>query len=408
MLVTISGAASNEEAPLSTLLMNSMVTCYSKLTLTVRNVTISNEPVLTAAISMRSTLKMQKGIGLMGIQKEAFGRLADGRAVERYWLEGKSIRMAVLTYGATIQTIDYAGKDIVLGYDTLEGYVHGGSYQGASIGRYANRIDAGRFTLNGQHYDVGCNENGIGHLHGGKIGFDKKVWNAQIVQDTDEPSLMLTQVAEDGEEGYPGTLRETVTYTVTAEDVIRISYQAVSDKDTVVNLTNHAYFNINGWDGGDILNVGLQIFADAITPIDKRFVPTGELMPVEGTPFDFRQPKTIGQDIHADHEQLKLAGGYDHNFVLGMTREFRHAVSAYSPATGLRLDCYTDLPGVQLYVANMLNEPGGKGGKALYPHQAFCLETQFFPDSPNHPEFPSAVLKAGDVWTSVTEYRLSK
>lgn len=341
----------------------------------------------------------------MNVKKEPFGVLNDGREVDRYWLLGENLRVAVLSYGATIQRIEFADKDVVLGYDTLEGYLQGGSYQGASIGRYANRIAAGKFILNGNEYNVGCNENGVGHLHGGFVGFNRKLWSGEIVE-TEYPCVIFTQTAMDGEEGYPGNLDVSVTYTL-KEDSLILSYQAKSDQDTVLNLTNHAYFNLHGWNGGDILDVELQVFADTITEIDEKFIPTGKLLAVKDTPFDFREPKAIGRDIEQDDDQLKLGLGYDHNFVLGMTRKRRHAVSAYSPKSGIRMDCYTDLPGVQLYTSNMLGEPGGKGGEALYKHQGFCLETQLFPDTPNHPAFPSCILKAGELWTAETEYRFS-
>lgn len=343
----------------------------------------------------------------MGVEKSSWGAV-NGVEVQRYVLSNASVQAAVLSYGATLQMLKFAGKDVVLGYDTLEGYRRGRSYQGAAIGRYANRIAAGKFELNGKTYDVGCNENGKGHLHGGNVGFDKRVWNASIESDGAEPSVKFTLTAADGEEGYPGNLQVSLTYTLTAENALRLTYTASADADTVVNLTNHSYFNLNGWDGGDILDTQLQIFAEAITPIDKRFIPTGVLQPVEGTPFDFRTPKAIGRDNTADDEQLCIGGGYDHNFVLGTTFAWRHAVRARSPKSGICMDCYTDQPGVQLYTSNGLNEPGGKGGLALYKNQGFCLETQCFPDSPNQPSFPTTRLNAGETRTTVTEYRFSR
>ena len=338
-----------------------------------------------------------------------FGTFKDGRLAERYVLIGRGgLSANIFTYGATVQSLEFAGKDVVLGYDTLDDYLQGGASQGASIGRYANRIAAGKFLLNGIHYDVGCNENGVGHLHGGFVGFDKKLWEARVVSDGEEPAVEFTTSSPDGEEGYPGNLQVSVIYTVTADNGLRLEYTARSDKDTVVNLTNHSYFNLNGWDGGDILDTQLTIFADSITPIDKKFIPTGEFMQVDGTPFDFRQAKSIGRDIGQANEQLKLGLGYDHNFILGTDRKMRHAVTAVSPQSGIRLDCYTDLPGVQLYTSNMLNEPTGKQGKPLYKYQGFCLETQFFPDSPNQSGFPSTTLMADQVYYSMTEYKFSK
>lgn len=355
----------------------------------------------------------------MSIRKEPFGTLADGRTVERWILEGKGgLTAAVLTYGATLQALVYDGIDVVLGYDTLEGYVHGESCQGATIGRCANRIADGRFTLGGVEYDVGRNKGAV-HLHGGFEGFDRKLWTAQEVGQQ-PPSVAMTLTSPDGDEGYPGTLTARVTFTVTDDDRLRIEYTATTDKDTVVNLTNHSYFNLAGSgrpaETGDALDTVLTLYADAITATDALSIPTGELLPVDGTPFDFRQPKPIGRDIDAHHEQLRLAGGYDHNFVLGTDRVLRLAARAVSPRSGLALTCQTDLPGVQLYTANGLGkvegdsqgEPAGKGGQPLLARQAFCLETQFFPDAIHHDHFPSTVLRAGETYRSCTIYGLSK
>ncbi len=341
----------------------------------------------------------------MGIQTEAFGSLADGRQVDRLILTGAGgLRVSVLTYGATLQAIEYGGRDVLLGYDRLEDYVEArGSYQGATVGRYANRIKGGRFTLNGTAYVLACND-GNNHLHGGRIGFDKKIWTAQVLNGGDAPAVKLSIVSEDMEEGYPGRLDVSVTMTVTADNVLQLAYEARGDKDTVINLTNHAYFNLNGWDGGDVRDTELTVFADRITEADGELIPTGRLLPVEGTPFDFRGGRAIGEALASDHPLIRSAGGVDHNFVLGTDRCRRHAARAVSPRSGIALDCYTDLPGVQVYTANALDEAAGKGGVKLHKHQGFCLETQFFPDSPNQPAFPSTVLKAGEVFRSTTSY----
>lgn len=346
----------------------------------------------------------------MGVGQSVFGVTENGVQVDRYELAGNGgLRLAVLTYGATIQSLIYGKRDLVLGYDRLEDYRTGNtSYQGATVGRYANRIADGRFPLDGVIHDVGRNEGGVGHLHGGVRGFDKRIWSASILEDGGEPAVGLTYRSADGEEGYPGTLEMSVTFTVTADNALHIRYEGISDKDTVLNPTNHAYFNLNGYDGGDVLDTVLTLYADRITPVDGRLIPTGEWMPVEGTPFDFREGKPIGRDISGSDPQLRLGGGYDHNFVLGMDRRQRMAASAYAPRSGIRMDCITDLPGVQLYTANGLMETAGKGGIPLYKHQGFCLETQFFPDSPNHPEFPSTRLKAGEAFHSVTAYRFTQ
>lgn len=345
----------------------------------------------------------------MMVKREPFGQ-ANGQPVERYILSGKGgLEAAVLTYGATIQALRFAGRDLVLGYDTLEGYQNAaGSYQGATIGRYANRIAEGRFMLNGVSYDVGCNEAGRGHLHGGVRGFDKKVWTAQVLDDGEEPAVRFSTEAADGEEGYPGRLQVSVTIRVTADNTLKLVYDAVSDRDTVFNPTNHAYFNLNGWDGGDVLDTQLTVYADAITLLDERLIPTGEILPVEGTVFDFRQGKAIGEAVLSSHPQIQIGGGIDQNFVLGMDCRPRHAAHAVSPRSGIAVDCTTDRPGLQVYTANGLKEQDGKGGIPLYRYQGFCLETQCFPDSPNHPEFPTTTLRAEEPFHSVTSYRFTQ
>ena len=239
------------------------------------------------------------------------------------------------------------------------------------------------------------------HLHGGFSGFDRKLWAAQVLSDGGEPSVRFTCTAEDGEEGYPGRLETAVTFTVTAANALTIRYEARTDAPTVLNLTNHAYFNLNGFDGPDVRDTVLQIEADRYMPVDDKLIPTGELAPVEGTPFDFRAAKAIGRDFSPELQ------GYDHNFVL-CGEGFRRALTAVSPRTGIRMECWTDQPGVQLYTAGALEEETGKGGKPMGHFQAFCAETQHFPDTPNHPEYPSAVLRPGEVFRSVTEYRFSR
>ncbi|MBQ8732019.1 MAG: galactose mutarotase [Oscillospiraceae bacterium] len=341
----------------------------------------------------------------MKIQQEVFGVMPDGKEVRKFTLSNDVLEVNVIEYGATLQSFLYDGVDVILGYDTLDGYRNGGSCQGASIGRHANRIAEGKFTLNGKEYILAKNETKTGtHLHGGMVGFDKRVWDSEVLED----GVRFTIVAEDGEEGYPGKLTTTVTYSI-CEDTLNISYTAISDKDTIVNLTNHSYFNLNGNGQGTILDTELQIFANQFTPMSDVFIPTGELKPVDGTVFDFRTPKTIGRDLSAGDEQIILAGGgYDHNFVLGTDRSWKTAAIAYCPTSGLKLECFTDLPGVQLYISNMLDEKCGKGGAPLGRHQGFCLETQFFPDAPNQPTFPSTTLRAGETFATKTAYRVSR
>ena len=339
------------------------------------------------------------------MRKNVYGTMPDGTIVEQITLQNENgFSVSCITHGATITNMVFDGVDVVLGQTYLEDYFQCIGYAGTTVGRYANRIDGGTFELNGITYDVGCNETGRGHLHGGERGFDKRVWTITALCDN---SVTMELVSPDGDMGYPGTLAVAVRFTVEADDALVIDYRATTDKDTILNLTNHTYFNLNGYDGGDILDTQLQIFADYITPLNERMIPTGERMEVTGTPFDFRTAKAIGKDIAEPHEQLRIAGGYDHNFCLGDDKQYRHAVSAYSPRSHIQMDCYTDQPGVQLYTANFLEGDVGKGGP-LKPHQGFCLETQHFADSPHHPSFPSTVLKTGDTFESVTRYRFCK
>lgn len=339
------------------------------------------------------------------MQTQPFGQLPNGTAVQKITIHGKGgLTASVLTYGAILHQLIFEGTDVVLGHETIADYLPAIGYIGTTVGRYANRIAEGKFTLNGVEYDVGCNETGRGHLHGGDEGFDKRVWS---VGELSENSVELTLLSPDGDMGYPGELTLSVRYTVEDDNTLALTYRAVCDKDTVFNPTNHTYFNLNGFDGGTILDTELYINADTITPVDDLLIPTGERMPVDGTPFDFRVAKPIGRDIGGDHPQIAVGGGYDHNFCLGDTVQYRHAVSAFAPRTSIRMDCYTTEPGVQLYTANFLESPTGKGGP-MGQYQGFCLETQHFPDSPNQPTFPSVVLKAGETFESLTRYRFTK
>lgn len=345
----------------------------------------------------------------MALTKSSFGNLPDGRPVDRYALTGKGgLSVSVLDYGATLQSILFAGKDLLLGYDCAADYVRAdGFYLGATIGRYANRIADGMFTLNGKTYTLAKNENGIGHLHGGDCGFDQKIWEMEILDTGDEPALRASLFSPDGEEGYPGNLHVTVTFRVSADNTLSLTYTANSDADTVANFTNHAYFNLNGFDGGDVLDTLLTIHADQFTSVDERRLPTG-ITPVDGTPFDFRSAKPIGDAINDTHPQIQLGGGIDHNFVIsGAPGTLRPAVHAMSPKSGIAVTCCTDLPGIQIYTANTLTMPFGKGGP-MTAFQGFCLETQFYPDTPNHPEFPSCLLRAGDTFRSVTSFHFQK
>jgi aldose 1-epimerase len=348
-----------------------------------------------------------------GIQKSAFGKMPDGQSIELYTLTNrKGMQVAITNYGGTVVNLivpDRNGKmaDVVFGFDSLEGYLGTEPYFGALIGRYANRIGNARFTLDGVEYKLEAND-GKNSLHGGSHGFDKRVWKAKEIAGA-EPGLELTYLSKDGEEGYPGNLTATVVYTLTSNNEIRIDYKAVTDRHTVVNLTNHSYFNLAGQGNGDILKTLLMINAAECTPVDATLIPTGELRKVEGTPLDFRQPTAIGARINADDEQLKFGKGYDHNFVL--TRKGRGlvlAARAVDPDSGRQLEVYTTQPGLQFYSGNFLDgSVKGKGGVAYGHRSGFCLETQHFPDSPNKPNFPPTDLKPGKTYHEVTVFKFS-
>lgn len=339
------------------------------------------------------------------VTSRLFGTAKDGRTVRSYTIENKALSATLLDYGVTVQSLVFGGTDVACGYDAIDGYEQNDGYVGATVGRFANRVADGRFTLDGVTYDIGRNDTAHGcHLHGGTIGFDKQVWDATVV---DEYTVRFTHTFADGEEGFPGNLTVAVTVEVTADNALSLCYHAETDKATVLNLTNHCYFNLNGWDDGDILNHELTVCADHITPVSAQLIPMGELLAVAGTPFDFNTAKPIGQDIEDPHPQMKNGGGYDHNFVLRSRNADEAAVILHSPKTNITLTCLTDQPGVQIYTANFLEAQDGKGGINLYKHQGVCVETQHFPDSPNQPSFPSVVLRAGEAFDSTTVYRFS-
>jgi len=335
---------------------------------------------------------------------------ADGRPIDVYTLQDDKITVRILTYGGIVMSLeapDRNGKpaNIVLGFDSLDGYVKTGNkpYMGAIIGRYANRIAGGTFQLDGKTYHVPKND-GDNALHGGINGFNKKVWTATEIKD----GVELTYVSKNGEEGFPGTLTTTVRYTLSGNE-LRIEYSAKTDADTVLNLTNHSYFNLKGQGNGDILGHEMKIYAHRYTPVNANLIPTGELAPVAGTPFDFLKSTVIGSRIDSDNEQLKLARGYDQNWVLdGGGKKVELAAEAYEPTTGRVLEVLTDQPGIQFYTGNFLDgSVTGTGGKVYNRRYAFCLETQHYPDSPNHPKFPTTELKPGETFHSVTVYRFS-
>ena len=287
--------------------------------------------------------------------------------------------------------------DVMLGYDDLSGYINGRSGQGALIGRYANRISGGKFTLNGKEYNLYKND-GNNCLHGGSVGYGRRVWDVYGISDGDDPSVAFSYISPDGEENFPGEIKIIVRYVLTANNSLKLEYSAVPDNDTVINLTNHAYFNLGGYDSGDILNTKLQLFADGYTPVNDALIPTGEIAPVKDTVFDFTSPKLIGDDA----KSIKI-GGYDHNFVLCEPGVWRKAAVASNPDTGIEMTTYTDMPAIQLYIGLNLNETG-KGGVYRGKYAAFCLETQFTPDTPNLPNFPSCVFKKGEEFRFTTEY----
>jgi aldose 1-epimerase len=343
-----------------------------------------------------------------------FGQTPDGRRVTLYTLTNRRGAEARITdYGGAVVSLkvpDRAGRlaDVVVGFDSLDGFVGQTFYINALIGRYGNRIARGRFTLDGTQYQLAAN-NPPNHLHGGVRGFDKVVWRARPLTTEAGPALELTYLSHDGEEGYPGNLSVTVVYTLTNRNELRIDYSANTDKPTVVNLTQHNYYNLAGEGSGDVLRHRLQINAARFTPTDATSIPTGELRPVRGTPFDFTSPTEIGARIDADDEQLRYGSGYDHNFVIdGRAGTLRRAATVYEPTTGRVMEVWTTEPGVQFYSANFLAvEAGGKNGHAYPRRSAFCLETQHYPDSPNKPSFPSTVLRPGQRFRSTTIYRFS-
>ncbi len=347
--------------------------------------------------------------------KKPFGKTPEGQQVDLYVLTNKSgAEAAITTFGGAVVSLkvpDRNGKfaDVVLGYDSVEGYVADKSFFGVLVGRYGNRIGHAQFTLDGKTYTLAKN-NGENSLHGGIKGFNKGVWSAKTLPPKDGQSLELSYVSKDGEEGFPGNLKVTVTYTWTDGNALKIDYSATTDKKTVVNLTNHSYFNLGGQGSGDILGYQLMIAADQFTPVDAGLIPTGELRDVMNTPFDFRKPMAIGARIDQDEEQMKLGGGYDHNFVLRMPMDRGESLAArvVDPGSGRVLEVWTTEPGIQFYTANFLDgKTIGKGGLAYAKRSAFCLETQHFPDSPNQPKFPSVVLSPGERYHTITTYKFS-
>ena len=360
-----------------------------------------------------SCAKQESKSGL-NISKESFG-VVDGTPVDLYTLtNSNNITMKVTNYGGIITSLmvpDKNGKnaDIVLGFNKVDDYVANSPYFGAIIGRYGNRIAKGKFSIDGEDYTLAVN-NGANALHGGLKGFDKVIWDAKTSSNDKSVSLTLHYLSKDGEEGYPGNLDVTVVYTLTNENTLEIQYTATTDKATIVNLTNHSYYNLAGEASGDILNQELMINADYFTPVDSGLIPTGELKPVKDTPFDFTTPHAIGSRIAEDNPQLKAGGGYDHNFVLNKENvsDTVLAATAYEPNSGRFMEIYTTEPGIQFYSGNFLDGTiTGKSGTKYGFRNGFCLETQHYPDSPNQPQFPSTVLRPGETYSTKTIEKFS-
>jgi len=371
------------------------------------NTRISASFLLIAAVL--SGCAQHKPAAVRSISSQPFGKTPEGESVDLYTLTNtQGASAAISNYGGVVVSLKVPDRngamgDVVLGFDKLDGYTRPGPHFGAIIGRYANRIAKGKFTLDGMEYTLAKN-NGDNSLHGGIRGFDKQLW---IAKEAPNRALELNYVSKDGEEGFPGNLAVTVTYTLTDNNELQIDYSATTDKTTVINLTNHSYFNLAGEGQGDVLSHQVTIYANRFTPVDPTLIPIGQLMSVAGTPFDFRQAHAIGERINAADEQLKFGKGYDHNFVLNTGGAALDIVARITePKSGRIMDVLTTEPGLQFYTANTLKVTG-KGGKVYGPHSAFCMETQHFPDSPNQPDFPSVVLKPGGRLKSTTVYRFS-
>jgi aldose 1-epimerase len=358
---------------------------------------------------------LASGEAKSNMKKQSFGKTSDGRPVDLYTLSNKmGMEVTITNFGGIVVSLkapDRTGKfeDVVLGYDSIDGYLTNKAFFGALIGRYGNRIAHGKFMLNDKTYSLPKND-GDNTLHGGLEGFNKRLWTAKDVSGSKGPALELTYLSPDGEEGFPGNLKVKVVYTLNDQNELTIAYSATTDKDTVVNLTNHSYFNLAGQGNGDVLAHELMIKGDAITAVDDTLIPTGELRPVKGTPFDFTHATAIGARINQDDPQLKVGKGYDHNWVLNDhgSRTPALVAEAFEPKSGRVLQVLSTEPGVQFYSGNFLDGTiTGKGGKAYNRRFGFCLETQHFPDSPNHPKFPSTMLKPGQTYSTTTIFKFS-
>ncbi|MGB5873780.1 MAG: aldose epimerase family protein [Bacteroidota bacterium] len=377
-----------------------------------RNLNTISKGALLLALTLLTQCGEQPDMDFQKIR--LYGTTASGDSVHEYTLRNsQGMEVTILDYGGVVTTLrvpDWWGQsqDVVLGYDSLDGYLSDNAYLGAIIGRYGNRIGGGRFELDGTMYALATN-NGPNHLHGGKRGFDKVVWSADENESREGKSLVLRYASPDGEQGYPGNLSARVEYSLTEENELRIEYQATSDSPTIVNLTNHSYFNLAGAGNGNILDHELMINADRFTPVNEVLIPTGELRPVEGTPMDFLSPSAIGARISLPDQQLNAGGGYDHNWVLNREGDkLMLAARVHEKGSGRVMEVFTTEPGLQFYSGNFLDGSAvGKGGMPYEHRFGFCLETQHFPDSPNQEKFPSTVLRPGEEYRSTTVYKFS-
>lgn len=350
----------------------------------------------------------------MGIIVRGYGKTKDGKEVKSYILTNKNgMEAEFLDYGAVLLRLlvpDKNGKlaDVVLGYDSVAGYEETTTAFGGFIGRNANRLGGGIAVINGKEYTLEKNDNGINNLHGGFTGYNKMMYEAEITEEEGEYMVEFSRLSPDGEQGLPGNTDISVAYTLTDDNELVIEYLAVPDEDTIINLTNHSYFNLAGHTSGSVLGQKVTIYADSFTPSDANMIPTGEVCKVEGTPMDFRTAKKIGQDIGADYEPLLLAGGYDHNYILNEVEEdsVELAARAEDPVSGRVMEVYTNRPGMQFYTGNFLQgEKGGKEGMVYEKHGGFCFETQAYPDAPNKPDFPTTVVRASEEFASTTVYK---
>lgn len=341
------------------------------------------------------------------MEKFAYGMNSSGVEGTVYVLKNENgMKVEVVDYGAVIAKIEVPDKegnliDVVLGYDDVKGYEEGSIFLGAPVGRSANRIGGASFSLNGIEYALTKNDND-NNLHSGLDYYHLRFWNVKKVEDN---LITFTLISEDGDQGYPGTVEIEVTYEVTSDNELRITYDAITDKDTIVNLTNHSYFNLDGHASGDILSQEIWLDSDAFTRADAQSIPTGEIVDVDGTPMDFRSGKVIGAEIDADYEALILGGGYDHNWLIKTNGEYKLIGSLESKVSGIKMEVYTDLPGVQIYTGNFINNEAGKGEVVYKKRAGVCFETQYYPDAIHHEEFPSPVLKVGEKYHTVTGYK---